>query len=234
MSVPGAPLRTFKHRRGRITAGQQRALDTLWARYGIDVGTRPLDVEVIYQRAAPLVLEVGFGMGEATIAMAAAAPGTDLLAVDVHTPGAGALLREVNSLGLSNVRVVVGDVRDVLADMLAPESLEEVRIYFPDPWPKAKHRKRRLLSPAFLHLTATRLRPGGRLHCATDSKSYAEQMLMAIAGEALLGNQHPGYAPRPAGRPVTRFEGQALARGHDLFELSAVKVSAGRQLGATG
>jgi len=229
MTVPAVPLRTFKHRRGRITTGQQRALDSLWGRYGVELTTRPINTPLIYARRAPLVLEIGFGMGEATVAMAAASPDDDVLAVDVHTPGAGALLREVNRMGLRNVRVVVGDAVLVLRDMIEPESLKELRVLFPDPWPKAKHRKRRLLTPRFARLAATRLRLGGRLCCATDCKPYAEQMLAVVAGEPLLRNECEGYAPRPADRPITRFERQALANGNQTYDVLATRVRRGEQ-----
>jgi tRNA (guanine-N7-)-methyltransferase len=213
--------RSFKHRRGRITSGQQDALDTLWPRYGLDVSSSPLDLVRVFGRTAPVILEIGFGMGETTMAMAAADPARDVIAVDVHTPGAGALLRDLDSIGRRNVRVIVGDALDVLREMLLPQSIDEIRVYFPDPWPKVKHHKRRLFTPAFAALTATRLRPGGLLHSATDWAPYAERMLRIVGGEPLLVNTHRGYAPRPPWRPITRFEQQGLSKGHQIFDVVA-------------
>jgi tRNA (guanine-N7-)-methyltransferase len=214
-----AYLRSFKHRRGRTTAGQQAALDTLWSRYGLPQA--PLDARAAFGREAPLVLEIGFGMGEATLAMAAADPARDLLAVDVHLPGVGALLRGADAQGLGNVRVLVGDAVDVLQGVLPVDALDEIRIFFPDPWPKTRHRKRRLFSPAFARLAASRLRSGGRLHLATDWTPYAEQVLDVLRQEPQLRNDYPGYAPRPAWRPQTRFELQGLAHGRPAHDILA-------------
>ena len=221
---PGAAeprIRTFKPRRGRVTPRQQRALDRLWSTYGVEVTTGTLDTEAVYRRRAPLVLEIGFGMGEATAAMARAQPEKDVLAVDVHTPGVGALLHELGDRALTNVRVMVGDAVEVLHDMLSPASLDEVRAFFPDPWPKERHHKRRLVSPAFAALVGSRLRPGGRLHCATDWAHYARQMLDVVAAEPTLVNTHGGFMPRPEWRPVTRFEQRGLAKGHQVFDVIA-------------
>lgn len=213
MTIPHAPVRTFKVRR-RVTTGQADALARLLPLLGVD-GSRPLDVVQVYGRSAPLVLEVGSGMGEATAAMAAADPARDVLAVEVHTPGLGNLLRLVEDAGLRNVRVLEADAREVLQDLLGPGSLDEVRVFFPDPWPKARHAKRRLLTPAFADLVASRLRPGGLLHVATDWVSYAEQAERVLTG-------HPAYevVSRERGaRPVTRFEQRGTDAGrasHDL------------------
>ncbi|HEY6797746.1 MAG TPA: tRNA (guanosine(46)-N7)-methyltransferase TrmB [Kineosporiaceae bacterium] len=218
------PLRSFKHRRGRITPGQRTALDSLWSRYGLPSGPHervPIDPREAFGRAAPLVVEIGFGMGETTVAMAAADPGRDLLAIDVHTPGVGALLRDAAALGLTNLRVVIGDGVDVLRYRVAPGSLDEIRVYFPDPWPKQRHHKRRLISTVFARLAAECLRPGGRLHCATDWTPYAERMLQVVAAEPLLVNSFGGYARRPAWRPETRFERLGLARGHSVHDVIA-------------
>ena len=221
--VTHPPILTFKPRRGRVTPGQQRALDALWPAYGVEIRPERLDVPAVFGRIAPLILEIGFGMGEATAELAAADPTRDVLAVDVHTPGAGALLARVERLGLSNVRVGLGDARDALRDMLGPGSLAEVRAFFPDPWPKARHRKRRLVEPHFARLVADRLRAGGRLHCVTDSATYAEQMLAVIDAEPALHSVFGGVAPRPAWRPMTRFETQARARGHDVVDVIAAR-----------
>ncbi|MFZ0158875.1 MAG: tRNA (guanosine(46)-N7)-methyltransferase TrmB [Kineosporiaceae bacterium] len=180
----------------------------------------------VFGRVAPVVLEIGFGMGETTLALATDDPDRDVIAVDVHTPGAGALLRALDGAGRCNVRVAVADALVVLRDLLTPQSLDEIRVFFPDPWPKARHRKRRLYSPAFAALAADRLRPGGRLHSATDWAPYAAQMLQVVDGEPLLSNAYPGFAPRPGWRPVTRFERQGLAKGHQIFDVLARRVSA--------
>ncbi len=220
------PIRSYKHRRGRLTTGRQRALDQLSSTYAVEVSAQPLDVTAVFGRRAPLVVEVGFGMGETTLAMAAADPSRDVLAVDVHTPGAGALLRAVDDAALSNVRVAVGDGLDVLQHMLSSASCDEIRVYFPDPWPKARHRKRRLVDAAFTQLAADRLVPGGRLHCATDWQPYAEQMLAAVEGEPLLVSEvEAGYVPRPPWRPVTRYEWQGLAKGHRVFDVIARRAA---------
>ncbi len=210
-----APVRTYKVRR-RVTTGQADALARLLPRYGVE-SPGPLDVERAFGRRAPLVVEIGSGMGEATAAMAAADPGRDVLAVEVHTPGLGNLLRLVEAAGLTNVRVVEADAREVLRDLLAPGSVDEVRVFFPDPWPKTRHAKRRLVSAGFADLVAERLRPGGRLHVATDWPAYAD-------GAAAVLEAHPAYevVSRERGtRPVTRFE----QRGADAGRASADLVA---------
>jgi tRNA (guanine-N7-)-methyltransferase len=218
------PIRTFKYRRGRVTAAQQHALDTLWAAYGLDPSADLLDPVAVFGRHAPVVLEIGFGMGETTAAMALADPDRDLVAVDVHTPGAGALLNALAAQGSANVRVMVGDALEVLRGMVGEDSLDEIRVFFPDPWPKTKHVKRRLFDAAFASLAASRLRPGGTLHLATDWAPYAGQALEVIDAEPLLVNDFSGFAPRPADRPVTRFERQGLAKGHQIYDVLARKV----------
>lgn len=215
-------VRSFRSGRGRLTPRQQRALDTLWTAFVVDP-TPGFDARSAYGRRAPLVLDVGFGMGETTAALAQAEPERDVLAVEVHRPGAGALLHEIGERGLTNVRVVLGDVVDVLQDMLQPDSLDEVRIFFPDPWPKVRHHKRRLVAPPFVELVASRLRPGGQLHCATDWAPYARQMVAAIAATESMVNAYAGYAPRPDDRPVTRFEQRGLASGHQIFDIIALR-----------
>jgi tRNA (guanine-N7-)-methyltransferase len=213
MDTTHAPVRTFKMRR-RVTTGQAEALARLLPVYGVD-RSPPLDPVRVFGRRAPLVLEIGSGMGEATAAMAAADPARDVLAVEVHTPGLGNLLRLVEDAGLSNVRVLEADAREVLEELLAPAALDEVRVYFPDPWPKARHAKRRLVTTAFADLVATRLRPGGLLHVATDWTSDAGQAEQVLA-------DHPAYEVVSRGRgarPVTRFEQRGLDAGrrpHDL------------------
>jgi tRNA (guanine-N7-)-methyltransferase len=227
VEAPTTPsIRTFKYRRGRATSGQQRALDELWPAYGVDVADAPPDWAAAFGRSAPLVLEIGFGMGDATVAMARADAGRDVVAVDVHTPGVGSLLHRLAADDLRNVRVVLGDAHAVLEQMVGPGSLDEVRVYFPDPWPKTRHRKRRLVGEPFAALVADRLAPGGHLHCATDWAPYAQQMLEVVEREPYLDNVHDRFAPRPADRPVTRYERLGLARGHQVFDVIAVRRAA--------
>ena len=209
------PVRTFKVRR-RVTSGQADALSRLLPLYGLPPGTPPAQA---FGRDAPLVLEIGSGMGEATAQMAAADPDRDVLAVEVHTPGLGSLLRLAEGAGLTNLRVVEADAREVLRDRLAPGSLDEVRVFFPDPWPKARHAKRRLVTAEFADLVAARLRPGGRLHVATDWASYAEQVLAVLVA-------HPSFevVSRERGaRPVTRFEQRGTAAGRQPHDVVAVR-----------
>ncbi len=189
------------------------------------MSARPIDVEEIFGRRAGIVLEIGFGMGESTLAMAAADPDRDVIGVEVHTPGVGALLRGAESAGLKNIRVVVGDARLVLQDMLTADSLDEVRVFFPDPWPKSRHHKRRLVAPSFARLAAGRLLPGGRLHLATDWAEYAQVMLSVVESEPLLRNSFDGFAEPPTHRSTTRFERLGLAKGHAVWEVVAERVT---------
>ncbi|MEV0262966.1 tRNA (guanosine(46)-N7)-methyltransferase TrmB [Streptomyces sp. NPDC050617] len=216
-------IRSFQPRRSRVTAGQGDALRRLWPKWGLDIdGLRELDLgELFGDPELPVVLEIGFGMGEATARMAAADPGTGILACDVHTPGQGNLLSLAERGGLSNVRVANGDAIILLREMLVPDALAGMRVYFPDPWPKKRHHKRRLIQPEFLALAATRLAPGAVLHCATDWEPYAEQMLEVLDADPHFENVEPGggYAPRPEYRPLTRFEGQGLDKGHVVHDL---------------
>ncbi|MFJ4329230.1 MULTISPECIES: tRNA (guanosine(46)-N7)-methyltransferase TrmB [unclassified Streptomyces] len=215
-------IRSFQPRRSRVTAGQADALQRLWGVWGLDIdGQRVIDLAALFGNARPVVLEVGFGMGEATARMAAADPDTNILAVDVHTPGQGNLLGLAERMGLSNIRVGNGDAIILLREMLAPGSLAGLRVYFPDPWPKKRHHKRRLIQPEFLTLAATRLAPGAVVHCATDWEPYAEQMLDVLTAHPDFENTVPGggFAPRPEHRPLTRFEGQGLDKGHVVNDL---------------
>ncbi|MFB8080261.1 tRNA (guanosine(46)-N7)-methyltransferase TrmB [Streptomyces sp. NPDC056013] len=214
-------IRSFQPRRSRVTAGQAEALLKRWPDWGLDIdGRRVLDLGAMFD-GLPVVMEIGFGMGEATAQMAAADPGTGILAVDVHTPGQGNLLGLADRNGLTNVRVANGDAIILLREMLDKDSLDGCRVYFPDPWPKARHHKRRLIQPEFLSLLATRLKPGGVLHCATDWESYAEQMLEVLTAHPDFENTRAdgGFSPRPDFRPLTRFEGQGLDKGHVVNDL---------------
>ncbi|NBM19979.1 tRNA (guanosine(46)-N7)-methyltransferase TrmB [Streptomyces sp. GC420] len=218
-------IRSFQPRRSRVTTGQADALTRLWPRWGLDIdGRRKLDLDEMFC-GLPVVLEIGFGMGEATAQMAADDPGTGILAVDVHTPGQGNLLGLAERNGLSNIRVANGDAIILLREMIEPEALAGVRVYFPDPWPKKRHHKRRLVQPEFLTLAASRMRPGALLHCATDWEPYADQMLEVLTAHPDFENTRPdgGFADRPAFRPLTRFEGQGLDKGHVVRDLLFVR-----------
>jgi len=215
----GTPLRSYKRRTSRVTATQADALERLWPSLGVEVDGCHLDVAALFGRTAPLVLEIGFGMGEATVEMAAAQPDLDLLAVDVHTPGLGGLLRDVEARGLTNVRVADGDA-NALLPMLAASSVHEMRIFFPDPWPKRRHWKRRLVDEAFLSLAAERLVPGGRVHVATDWPHYADWVRRLVAG-------HPSYdlVDSVPWRPRTRFEVIGIDAGRPAIDVVAVRRS---------
>ena len=216
---PAAPIRTFHPRRGRLSGRHHDALARLWPVYGVEITDRRLDLAALFGRAAPVVLEIGSGMGEATAAMAAANPGRGYLAVDVHTPGLGNLLALVEEYGLTNVRVARGDALEMVRNQIAPASLDAVHVFFPDPWPKARHHKRRLIQPAHVALLASRLVEGGTLHCATDWADYAEAMLAALGASPLLVNTAHGYAERPAYRPLTKFEQRGVEAGRQVFDL---------------
>ena len=209
------PVRSFKRRAGRVTSTQRDALDRLWPTYGVTVDGAPLVLTALFGRRAPVVLEIGFGMGEATVAMAAADPATDVLAVDVHTPGQGNLLKLIESGGLTNVRVADGDATVLLHTMVGPASLAGVRVFFPDPWPKARHVKRRLVDDTFAALVADRLVDGGLLHVATDMPAYADQVRCVVARQPML---QPVDPPR---RPTTKFEQRGIEAGRPPVDLAA-------------
>ena len=213
------PVRSFVLRAGRMGSGQERALHELGPRFVLPFSPAVLDYRATFGRQAPVVLEIGFGMGQATAEIARQMPGTDFIGVEVHPPGVGALLRRIGELGLTNVRIVQHDAVEVLAQMIAPGSLSGIHVFFPDPWPKKRHHKRRLLQSAFVGALAQRLAPGGTLHCATDWQPYAEQMLAVLTAEPLLANTAAGYAPRPAYRPLTKFEARGVALGHGVWDL---------------
>lgn len=216
-------IRTFHPRRGRMGAVRADVLARLWPRHGYEIESDGpgFDAAALFGRQAPLVLEIGCGMGEATAAMAAADPGRDYLGVDVHTPGLANLLALAERDALGNVRAARGDAIELLRDLMKPGSLDAVHVFFPDPWPKAKHHKRRIIRPDAVALIRERLRPGGSLRCATDWAPYAQQMLETLSADPGLSNEYDGdgYAPRPATRPVTKFERRALAAGREVFDL---------------
>jgi tRNA (guanine-N7-)-methyltransferase len=214
-----APLRSFVLRAGRMGPGQQRALRELGPRYLLPFDPAGRDFDTVFGRSVPRVLEIGFGMGDATAQVATALPGTDFIGIEVHQPGVGALLKRIGEQGLSNLRLIQHDAVPVLQQMVAPASLAGVHVWFPDPWHKKRHHKRRLIQPAFVALLASRLAPGGYLHCATDWQPYAEQMREVLSAEPLLVNTASGYAPRPDWRPLTKFEARGLKLGHGVWDL---------------
>ncbi len=213
------PIRSFVLRAGRMGPGQARALEALGPRFVLPYSADPCDFDAAFGRAAPRILEIGFGMGDATAAIAQALPDTDFVGIEVHPPGVGALLKRIGELGLTNLRLLQHDAVDVLRHMVAPESLAGVHVFFPDPWHKKKHNKRRLIQAEFVALLASRLRTGGRLHCATDWQPYAEQMLEVLSAEPRLRNTADAYAERPSYRPLTKFENRGLKLGHGVWDL---------------
>lgn len=218
---PHRAIRSFVRRAGRITSAQTRALAELWPRYGIESGETPLDFAALFPRRAPLIVEIGFGNGEALAAMAAAHPENNYLGIEVHRPGIGSLLLRIESGALSNVRLLEGDAKEVLAHRVPPGSVHAVHVFFPDPWPKKRHHKRRLMQADFVAFIHRALAPGGYLHLATDWQEYAEHMLTLLT-------QTPGfensagvgcYAPRPEYRPLTKFERRGQRLGHGVWDL---------------
>ena len=221
------PIRSFVLRHGRMTTAQRRAWEAGWDRFGIDFTGQPLDFDALFGRPGPRVLEIGFGMGHSLAAMAAAAPDSNFLGIEVHRPGVGKLLHLVQEQGLGNVRVMCHDAVEVLRDCIERDSLDTLQVFFPDPWHKKRHHKRRLIQPPFVELAASRLRPGGRLHLATDWENYAEQMLEVLSACPLLENTVPGggYAPRPEQRPLTKFERRGERLGHGVWDLLFERVA---------
>lgn len=219
-SPPQRPaIRSFVMRAGRTTAGQARALERLGPRFIIPYEPRPLDLTQAFGREAPTILEIGFGMGEATAHIARVLPERNFLCCEVHPPGVGALLRRIEEQEIANIRIVQHDAVEVLDHMLAPASLAGVHIFFPDPWHKLRHHKRRLVQPPLVEKLVSRLVPGGYIHCATDWQNYAEQMLEVLGANTALANTHAGYAERPDYRPLTKFENRGLRLGHGVWDL---------------
>jgi tRNA (guanine-N7-)-methyltransferase len=222
-------IRSFVLRQGRMSPAQTQALETLLPVYGIPYREEPLDFTRAFGRDAPTILEIGFGMGETSARIAGAMPEKNFLGLEVHAPGVGALLKLVAANELKNVRVIQHDAVEVAQHMIAPDSLAGIHVFFPDPWPKARHHKRRLIQPEFVRLLASRLMPGGYLHCATDWEHYAQQMLEVLSAEPQLANSvdraasPDGYAPRPPYRPVTKFENRGLKLGHGVWDVVFVR-----------
>ena len=212
---------TFNFRQGRNKPRHDEAMARLWPRYGLDWSPSEgrLSPETLFGRRAPLVLEIGSGNGEAAAAMAAADPDSDLLAVEVYPQGVADLMVRAAELGLENVRIYQGDALPLLWHGIEPDSLDQIRVYFPDPWPKKRHHKRRIIQPAHTATMRGLLRPGGIIHCATDIADYAERMLEVLDADEGLENTADGFAPRPEHRPVTKFERRGVRAGRDIFDL---------------
>ena len=219
MNTAHRPIRSYVLRQGRVTDAQRRACDELLPRFGIPYSRAPLDLDGAFGRAAPKILEIGFGMGETTARIAAEHSLNDYLGIEVHTPGIGSLLKRAAEHGLTNLRVIQHDAVEVLERMIPPASLDGVHIFFPDPWPKKRHHKRRMLQPPFVELLASRMKPGAYLHVATDWQDYAQQILDVLSAERLLVNTADGFAPRPGHRPLTKFENRGLKLGHGVWDL---------------
>jgi tRNA (guanine-N7-)-methyltransferase len=220
---PRRGIRSFVLRAGRMGSGQVKAMATLGPLYVLPYRAALLDYDQAFARPAPTVLEIGFGMGDATARIAAARPQDNFIGIEVHAPGVGALLQRIEEGGLTNLRLLQHDAVEVLRDMIAPGSLAGIHVYFPDPWHKKKHNKRRLIQAPFVRELAARLAPGGYLHCATDWQPYAEQMLQVLAAEPSLANCADGYAPRPDWRPLTKFENRGIRLGHGVWDLVFTK-----------
>lgn len=212
-------IRSFVLRQGRVSNAQLRYYEGMMAEIGVPYVAAPHNLDTVFGRDAPKILEIGFGMGETSAAIAAANPHNDYLGIEVHTPGVGSLCKLVAEGGLSNLRIVQHDAVDVLREMIVPGALSGAHIFFPDPWPKARQQKRRLIQPPLVALLASRLKSGGYIHCATDWENYAEQMLAVLSAEPLLENTAADYAPRPEYRPLTKFEQRGLRLGHGVWDL---------------
>ena len=216
---PRRTVKSFVLRQGRVSNAQQRAWDTLFPRFGIPFSEHPFDGRSVFGRSAPLIVEIGSGMGETSVAIAKAHPENDYVAIEVHLPGVGSLLKSIDEEGLTNLRVLRHDAVDVLEKMIPDASLAGLHVFFPDPWPKKRHNKRRIIQPPLVALLARKLAPGGYIHLATDWQAYAGHMLEVLCAESLLENSSTDYAPRPAHRPQTKFETRGLKLGHGVWDL---------------
>lgn len=216
-------IRSFVNRRSHITQGQQEALDTFLTKWSLSYRPSLLNLTETFEREAPTILEIGFGMGETTEKIALARPDDNFLGVEVFNAGVGALLKRIEASSLNNIRIIQHDAVEVLRDMLAPQSLAGVHIYFPDPWPKTRHHKRRLIQPLLIELIASRMAPGAYIHCATDWQHYAEQMLAVLSADTSFQNTCEGFAPRPEFRPLTKFENRGLRLGHGVWDVIFTK-----------
>jgi tRNA (guanine-N7-)-methyltransferase len=212
-------IRSFVLRQGRVSPAQQRSLDSLMPKYGIPFAAQTLDFAQSFGRNAPTILEIGFGMGEPTAHIARAHPQNNYLALEVHPPGVGSLLKQIDAQGIENIRIVQHDAVEVLRDMVQDATLDGVHIFFPDPWHKARHNKRRLIQAPFVAQLVQKIKPGGYIHVATDWQDYAEQVLAVLTAEPLLKNTAVDYAEKPDYRPLTKFENRGLKLGHGVWDL---------------
>jgi tRNA (guanine-N7-)-methyltransferase len=214
-------IRSFVRREGRLTPGQQRALDELWPQFGIEHDDTVLDLDAVFGHSAPRVLEIGFGNGASLLKMAQDNPDTDYLGIEVHRPGVGNLLLGIEREGVTNIRVMSEDAVDILKQQIPDASLDLVQLFFPDPWHKKKHHKRRIVQKGFVQLLYKKLKPGGRFHMATDWQDYAEHMLEVMMAAEGFTNTSPtnDYVERPASRPLTKFEQRGHRLGHGVWDL---------------
>lgn len=219
MTETHRPIRSFVLRQGRVSNAQRRAYDTLLPQFGIPYAAQPIDLDRVFGRRAPKILEIGFGMGETTATIATQHPECDYLGIEVHTPGVGSLLKTIAEHNLTNVRIIQHDAVEVLRNMIAPDTFDAVHVFFPDPWPKKRHHKRRLIQPPLITMLCEKLKPGGYIHAATDWQEYAEQILAVMLAEPRLANTAESYAPRPDYRPQTKFETRGLKLGHGVWDV---------------
>lgn len=228
MNAANRPIRSFVLRQGRISKAQQIAHASLMPKYGIAFDPRPLDLEALFGRCAPKILEIGFGMGESTARIAIEHPQNDHIAIEVHTPGVGSLLKLIEENRIDNVRIIQHDAVEVLEKMIPDSSLSGIHIFFPDPWPKKKHHKRRLIQPGLVTLLCRKLEEGGYIHAATDWEEYAEHILSVMSTEQHLSNASSGYSERPDYRPLTKFEARGIRLGHAVRDILFRKISANK------
>ena len=212
-------IKSYVRRAGRMSAAQENYYAEMMPKIGVVYAPQQIDLVAVYGRIAPKILEIGTGMGETTAKIADANRDNDYLGVEVHVPGVGALCKQIAERGLDNLRICQHDAVEVVRDMLPEASLDGVHVFFPDPWHKARHNKRRLIQPPFVALLASRLKPGGYFHCATDWEEYALQMLEVLSAEPTLVNSADGFAPRPEYRPLTKFENRGIRLGHGVWDV---------------
>lgn len=219
-------IRSFVRREGRLTKGQERALQELWPVMGVEFRDEMLDLTALFGREAPVVLEIGFGMGKSLVEMAAAAPEKNFIGIEVHRPGVGACLTSAQEAGITNLRLFCHDAVEVLGQMIPDQSIDTLQLFFPDPWHKSRHHKRRIVQPAFVQMLRPKLKIGGVFHMATDWENYAEHMLEVMnAAEGFVNTVAGDYAPRPDSRPLTKFEQRGHRLGHGVWDLLFARQS---------